>query len=71
MTTATSSPVVRFGRRVAELLADMNYAQRRMVEISVGVQPPARRDSEAHRSSATWTVARGGGIDGATAGLMC
>jgi hypothetical protein len=73
MTAATSSPVVRFGRRIAELLPDTDYAQRRMVEINVGVQSPARRDRDARRSCVTGTEPRRASSDddGAVAGLMC
>ncbi len=74
MTTATSSRIVRFARRVADRWAEIDDAQRRMFEIRIGVRPPTRRGREERRSSAAGTgPSRAGGRydDDAAAGLMC
>jgi hypothetical protein len=74
MTTATSSRIVRFGRRVAERWAEIDDAQRRMFEIRIGVRPPTRRNREERRSSAAGTGPSRSGArydDGAATGLMC
>jgi hypothetical protein len=74
MTTATSSPIVRFGRRLAKTWAEIDDAQRRMFEIRIGVRPPARAERQARRSPAAGRGPRrrsGSYDNGAAAGLMC
>jgi hypothetical protein len=74
MTTATTSRVVRFARRAAEMWNEIDDAQRRMFEIRIGVRAPARREHGARRFSAAGTGSGrgcGGFEDGAAAGLMC